>query len=117
MKKNILLLAMIFSLTQAWSSNHSLRIDSTCSVSLSQIQGGWCLQATATGTAPFTFVWDDGQTGDVACSNNPNGSGTLCVTMTDADGCAATACGMVGNNSGNCSVSISQDSLFGTTGI
>ncbi len=112
MKKIILLTALLFSLTNIWANDNSTFVDSLCNLTLTQIQGGMCLQATPEGTAPFTLVWDNGQTGEVACSNNPAG-GVLCVTMTDATGCSITACGIVGNNM-NCGVTIEQDTIANT---
>ncbi|MEM7106044.1 MAG: hypothetical protein AAF502_23130, partial [Bacteroidota bacterium] len=41
------------------------------------------------GTAPYTFTWDNGST-DEDLSNLT--AGTYCVTVTDNNGCAATAC-------------------------
>ena len=79
MKKTILLFVMIFSLTQIWANNFETSVDSTCSVTVTQIQGGYCLLAEPTGTAPFTYLWDNGDTGQTLCVNNPAG-GTFCVT-------------------------------------
>ncbi len=110
MKKNILLFALILNLTQVWANNFESPVDTLCSVTLTEVQGGFCLQADATGIPPFSFVWDNGDTGDTICSNNPNGGGTFCVTMTDANGCVATACGTLDPNS--CNVWISQDTLM-----
>ncbi len=116
MKKIILLFTLILSLTQVWSKNAETTIDTTCWVTVTQIQGGYCLLAEATGTAPFTYLWDNGSTSDVFCVNNPTGGGVYCVTMTDADGCVATACGELNPNGNTCSVWISQDSTGGNTG-
>jgi len=41
------------------------------------------------GTAPYTFLWDNGETSSIAVALD---SGTHCVTVTDAIGCADTAC-------------------------
>lgn len=111
MKKNILLITLIFSLTQLWSKNLENAVDSLCTVTVAQLPGTTCLQATATGTAPFVFLWENGSTGEMLCANNPNG-GVYCVTMMDANGCAATACGQINPNGNFCDVWISQDSVF-----
>lgn len=103
---------MIFGLTQVWATNFENPVDSVCSVTITQVQGGLCLQANATGTAPFSYIWDNGDTGQILCANNPSGGGVYCVTMTDANGCVATACGQLDPNGSNCDVWISQDSLM-----
>jgi gliding motility-associated-like protein len=41
------------------------------------------------GTGGFSFIWDDGQTTATAVGLS---AGPICVTITDANGCAATAC-------------------------
>ena len=41
------------------------------------------------GTAPFTFIWTDGQTTQLATGLT---AGIHCVTVTDTPGCVATAC-------------------------
>ncbi|MBU0766010.1 MAG: gliding motility-associated C-terminal domain-containing protein [Bacteroidetes bacterium] len=41
------------------------------------------------GVAPFSYLWDDGQNTQTA-ANLPEG--TICVTVTDANGCTGTAC-------------------------
>lgn len=56
------------------------------------------------GTPPYTYVWG---TGAVTASINNLAAGTYCVTLTDANGCTATACGTVGSNtSTNCSIAL-----------
>ena len=57
MKKTILLFTLIFCMTQAWANHMITKVDSSCSVTVTQIQGGYCLQAEATGTAPFSYLW------------------------------------------------------------
>ena len=84
----------------------------TCEVDLATIQNGSCLQATSIGAAPFTYSWSDGSTGSTACSNSP-GVDSLCVVVTDANGCEATACGVVGNGTNTCQVIISLDDTNG----
>ena len=39
------------------------------------------------GTAPYTYLWSNGQTGD---STTGLGSGTYSVTVTDLNGCSST---------------------------
>ena len=117
MKKTILLFAMIFSLTQVWADNFESPVDTLCSVTINVVQGGFCLQAEASGTAPFSYEWSNGDTNQTICVNNPNGGGTFCVTMTDASGCVATACGTLDPNGNTCDVWIEQDSAMGMPGI
>ncbi|MEM9819949.1 MAG: carboxypeptidase regulatory-like domain-containing protein [Bacteroidota bacterium] len=64
------------------------------------------LIAIASGTAPFTYLWD---TGDSTATITPSGAGQYCVTMTDATGCSALDCYYF-QGSNDCSVYIS-DSL------
>ena len=85
-----------------------------CTATLNPIQGSNCLEAIGTGTLPFTYQWSNGETTQTACSNTPAWD-TLCVTITDADGCAATACGLVGNGI-NCSVWV-QTTATGLTAV
>ncbi|HMQ74915.1 MAG TPA: SBBP repeat-containing protein, partial [Flavobacteriales bacterium] len=49
--------------------------------------------ATADGQAPFSFAWSNGQSGATA---NNLGAGPISVTVTDANGCSATANFVVG---------------------
>jgi PKD repeat protein len=60
---------------------------------------------TAVGTAPFYYVWDNGQTTPtITVDGQP---GYYCVTVTDANGCTITACDTVsGQNSPNCWVDL-----------
>lgn len=106
MKKIIftLLLTFGFFASQANFENLSFDPDSLCTVSFDTIQGGFCVQANPTGTAPFTYLWSDSTTQSSACFNIVAGS-DLCVIVTDADGCVVTAC--TGYNNGpQCEVSI-----------
>ncbi len=91
--------------------NITINTPPACSVTLNPVQGSNCLTANATGVAPFTFQWSNGELTQTACSNNP-GIDSLCVTITDANGCASTACGVVGNGI-NCNVWVSST----TTGL
>lgn len=117
MKKIILPFVLLFCVTQLWSKHFENSVDTICSVTVSQVPGAWCLQAVATGTAPFTYLWENGDTGDTFCPNNNTG-GTFCVTMADANGCTATACGQLDpNNGNNCSVWIEEDSSAVNSGI
>jgi hypothetical protein len=61
-----------------------------CSVGIQVIQGGSWVQATATGEAPYTYEWSNGQT-DAAIPIGANDS-LLCVVITDATGCTANSC-------------------------
>ena len=47
------------------------------------------LTAVASGQAPFSYLWNTGQTTQVI---QPNASGTYCVTITDASGCTSSDC-------------------------
>jgi Secretion system C-terminal sorting domain/Carboxypeptidase regulatory-like domain len=81
---------------------------SNCSVSImTDTVGG--LTANASGTAPFIYFWNTGETG---ATIYPNAFGVYCVTAIDADSCAATACYQYGNGGqDSCSVSIEVDSV------
>ncbi len=50
---------------------------------------GSALAQGTNGTAPYTFVWDNGETNALAIALD---SGIHCVTVTDALGCTDTAC-------------------------
>lgn len=76
-----------------------------CGVTLSQTPGTVILQATATGTAPFTYSWDGGLTYTGNSSYTMNTYGTYCVTVMDATGCTSTDCFTLQNN---CSASITS---------
>ncbi len=64
----------------------------SCGVNVSSTAGTTILQATATGTAPFTYSWDGGITYSSANSYTTSGTGTYCVTAMDASGCTSTDC-------------------------
>ncbi len=81
--------------------------NNNCSVSISAVLGSNCLEANPTGTAPYTYYWSDGSTSNIFCSNNVPTDST-CVTITDANGCVATAC-VIFNNGPDCDVVINQD--------
>jgi len=55
--------------------------------------GNVILSAIGTGTGPFTYLWDDNQTGQSIINNQPF---PHCVTITDASGCSATVCDSTG---------------------
>jgi len=77
-----------------------LNNNNNCSVQVNQVMGSNCLEAVAQGTAPFTYLWSDGSTSSTACSNNPI-IDTLCVSVTDANGCVSYGCEVIDNGSGN----------------
>ncbi len=76
-----------------------------CSVSISVIVGTTCLEAIPTGTAPYTYYWSDGVASSTNCNTVPSDS--TCVTITDANGCVATAC--VLGSGPDCAVIINQN--------
>jgi len=79
-----------------------------CAVTLSNVMGTSCLEASPTGTAPFSYLWSDGTTMNTACSNTA-GVDSLCVTVTDANGCIAFVCGVIVNGTPDCDVVINQN--------
>ncbi len=82
-----------------------------CSVQISENPAGG-LSAIPNGTAPYNFVWNNGQTDQTIF---PNAPGTYCVTMATADGCTTTACyqytGGGGNDSCSVYIALNFDSL------
>lgn len=48
------------------------------------------VEAINYGVAPFTYLWSDGTVSNTAVVSDPNTQ--LCVTVTDANGCVASAC-------------------------
>ncbi|MFZ1495497.1 MAG: hypothetical protein WAS72_00485, partial [Saprospiraceae bacterium] len=49
-----------------------------------------CIDITPNGgTAPYNYVWDNGNTNAQLCTT---GSGNFCVTVTDANNCTASVC-------------------------
>ena len=60
----------------------------TCSVSIQSTPAG-ALAAIPSGTSPYTYAWNTGETTD---NIFPNQDGTYCVTITAANGCTASAC-------------------------
>ncbi|MFK8102154.1 MAG: T9SS type A sorting domain-containing protein [Saprospiraceae bacterium] len=97
MKKLLLLFVFFLSLNFAQAQ------DTLCYVVVNQVQGGFCLQATAYGTPPFVYSWDNGDVGDTTCPNDT--LNYYCVTVIDADSCVSTACGILDSPT-NCSVNI-----------
>lgn len=61
---------------------------------------GVTLTANSTGVAPFTYLWNSGET--TAQISNLVQDSTYCVTVTDASGCMATECYTFPPNQGNC---------------
>ena len=77
--------------------------------------GGLAIFAAATGQAPFTYIWNTGET-TPSIGISPNVA-SYCVTVTDATGCEASDC-LSFTNPTNCSVSIEVDTMPpGTTGL
>ena len=54
------------------------------------------LVAIASGLAPFTYSWSTGETTESIYIQDIIGLDTVCVTITDANGCVSTACDVVG---------------------
>lgn len=75
---------------------------------------GVTLTANSTGVAPFTYLWNSGET--TAQITNLSQDSTYCVTVTDANGCMATEC-FENTVQSSCSVGITTtvDSLGLTT--
>ena len=78
--------------------------------------GNATFAGSATGTAPFTYSWDFGDstfgTGSTVTHSYPPGSSWwVCVTMTDATGCTDTYCDLItisgGGTGGGCTMSLS----------
>lgn len=87
-------------------------IDSTCKAKIVvKIISTTVLKLTtsSTGTAPFTYLWSTGATGQYIAVNH---TGTYCVTVTTATGCKSSTCVDVefDNPANTCSVSISMQS-------
>ena len=86
---------------------------STCYASIADSTdffGNLSLSAWSNGTAPFTYQWTNGN-GNIYDTTQyiyPNAYGQYCVTVTDANGCVASACFYYGNNNNTCSVTIYQ---------
>ncbi|MDX1479090.1 MAG: T9SS type A sorting domain-containing protein [Saprospiraceae bacterium] len=71
------------------SASDCIMIDSTtCSVHIIATPNGG-LEAIGFGAEPITYEWSTGEAGPVIFPTQP---GTYCVSMVDANGCAATAC-------------------------
>ncbi len=83
-----------FTITTTTINNLSGGIATASVVTNVSIAGGCDGEATVTlagGTAPFTYVWDDSGN---QTTMNATGlcAGTYCVTVTDVNGCSASAC-------------------------
>lgn len=100
MKKVIFTLTLILGFISAQANFDNYGPDSLCSVTIDTIQGGNCLLANPTGTAPFTYEWSDSTFASSTCINPI--FNTYCVTVTDATGCEAVAC--LNPNPQNCVV-------------
>lgn len=86
-----------------------------CSVEIQAVQSPnspfvYTLTANAGGTPPFTYLWDNNQTGQtVTYAYNQQGIYGACVTVTDATGCTVTDCDTLvvdTNSTGNCSAGL-----------
>ncbi len=63
--------------------------DTLCYVTIDLVQGGTWLNAIASGTAPFSYLWNNNATtASIALEENI----IYCVTVTDANSCTTTAC-------------------------
>jgi hypothetical protein len=63
------------------------------------------LTANPSGSAPFVYFWNTGQTSQSITVTAP---GQYCVTVADSDGCTSTSCATVGGSQG-CSVVIEDN--------
>jgi uncharacterized repeat protein (TIGR01451 family) len=72
---------------QIWG-NVDLRIDSITQCTGQQL---YAISNIQGGIAPYTLHWDNGATGNYTCANLGTGQ-TICVQITDANGCQATSC-------------------------
>ena len=109
MKKILITLSFFlgFFYTQA-NYDTMMSPDSLCFVAVDSVQNGFCFQATPTGVAPFTYLWNDGTTGSSTCMS-PSLT-EYCVTVTDATGCVAVGCsGQI--NPPTCSVWIFEQNV------
>ncbi|MBU0765363.1 MAG: hypothetical protein KJ607_11070, partial [Bacteroidetes bacterium] len=72
------------------------------------------IQTTAGGVPPYTYAWPDGQTGTTATGL---AFGSYTVTVSDTQGCQATAEAFVGNTGNNAVIlSVNQILCFGGSG-
>lgn len=89
------------------TSSECLYNQNNCTVTITNNPNAG-LTATGNGTAPFTYLWDNGLT---TPSIQPSAPGNYCVTMTDANGCDAYNCAWWGSMPDSCEVYIVLDSL------
>ncbi|GIV34393.1 MAG: hypothetical protein KatS3mg031_1928 [Chitinophagales bacterium] len=68
------------------------------------------MAAASGGSSPYTYLWNTGATGPILCNLQP---GTYCVTVTDAQGCSASACEVVGGTT--CQASFTTQSGSAST--
>jgi hypothetical protein len=70
-------------------------INFSCACDVSIVATGNCVSyqvgTTVCGTGPYTYQWCNGQINANYTTSLPCGNNTLCVTMTDATGCKASA--------------------------
>jgi hypothetical protein len=69
------------------------------------INGMLIAEAISFGVAPFTYQWSDGSVANSTMLSDPNVQ--LCVTVTDANGCVASAC--ISDFVDPCEIYIEQD--------
>ncbi len=118
MKKILHLLVFSLFALNAWAlepSTNNSTPDVVCGVSIgidSTATGAVALVAYPTGTAPFSYAWNNGEDTQsiLVTSWNIN----YCVTVADANGCTVTTCLY---NSSPCSVSIVNNPNSGMTAI
>ncbi len=87
-------------------------IDTICNVLLIEqaTPNSYLVHADATGVAPFTYDWNNGQTG---VTNEVFTSGVYCVAVTDANGCVAESCITITINPpvDSCNINIVEEEL------
>ena len=77
--------------------------------------GTYTLVATATGTAPFSYLWNTQNlmTPHITVPAPVSAPATYCVTVVDATGCTATECVTLFASNTNCEVHILEEDSFG----
>ena len=100
-------------ITCAWIGTPLTALVTTTSHICGGTAGGTATATVSGGAAPFTYLWNNGQTTATIDTLAP---GTYTVTVTANNGCTATASGVVGLANGNFAVniSVSQPTCFGS---